>query len=126
MGAMGDAGTLAVLEEMAVEGGPIFASEIRDAKIVILAASDPNGAFSEVISSDSYTPKSQLQLLSANISQVSDELLLKGTESSSEEIKKLSLEELIRRGSLPIAVAEKLTKDSSLELRAIDVYKRQD
>jgi hypothetical protein len=119
LGAMGDAGTLAVLEEMAVEGGPIFASEIRDAKIVILAASDPNGAFSEVISSDSYTPKSQLQLLSANISQVSDELLLKGTESSSEEIKKLSLEELIRRGSLPIAVAEKLTKDSSLELRAI-------
>jgi len=100
----------------------MLASEIRDAIIEILAVLDPDEAFSELVSSDSYIPKSQLQLLSASISRVSDGLLLKGADGASEEIRRLSLEELIRRGGPPIEVAEKLTKDSSLELRAISFH----
>jgi Domain of unknown function (DUF4062) len=119
LSAMGDASTLAALEELEVEGNPLLTSEIRDARNAILASLDPNEAFSKVISNDSITPEYQLQPLAANISRVDQELLLRATESSWEGLKRLSLEELIRRRSLPIAVAEKLTKDPSLELRAI-------
>jgi hypothetical protein len=121
MGSLGDENALSVLQKMAADD-PKLSSSIEDARLEILTNLDPESAFSEVVAKDKYPSNPQLKSLSARISQVGQEALLGGTGSSSEEIRKLSLEELIRRGSLPVSVAERLTTDPSVAVRAVSFH----
>jgi len=101
------------------DDNPLIVSAARDARFEILVALHPEHAFAEILEEDSYLSKDKLQVLFAHAARVKDEILIKGTEDSREQIRRLSLEELIRRGSLSTAIADKLTKDASLPVRAI-------
>lgn len=119
IGSLKDERALSLLEKMAADEGPTLFSTIEDTRLEVLAGLDPETAFSEVVVKDQYIPDPQLKSLSAVISQIA---LLRGTESSAENIRRLSLEELIRRGTLPVPVAERLITDPSVAVRALSFH----
>ena len=119
VGAMGDETVLVFLENIADPDDPKLTSLIKDARLQILARLDPNRAFSEMIANDASVSGDKLQSLLTHLSAVDDQTLLSGTRSSMESTRRASLEELLRRGSLSTQLAEELTKDPSLVVRAI-------
>jgi len=115
----GDENTLSFLEKLAQDGDDTLQSEVEDAKLRILIRLTPGKALSEVIAKDEHISTSKRRSLLARISEVEEQTLLKGTNSSWEEIRELCLKELVRRGTLPSVLAEAFTRDSSLAVRAI-------
>ena len=104
---------------MAEGNDPKLSSAIDSARLEILTTLDPEKAICEVIAKDRYLSEPQLGSLSARISEVSQEVLLQGTGSSSVQVRELALEELVLRGTLPTEAAEKLTTDPSPAVRAV-------
>lgn len=119
VGSMGDERTLPLLDTIPSEGDPILSSYIEDAKLEILMGLDPDGTFSEVVTKDKYLSDGQVELLAKHFSGVGQETLLRGIDSSSEPVRRLSLDELVRRATLTLTIAERLTADPSLPVRAI-------
>jgi HEAT repeat protein len=75
---------------------------------------------SDVLVKGEYLSDDQIRLLESHISKVKADALSKGIENPSEQMRKLSLNELMRRGALQAAVAKKITEeDPSLGVKAI-------
>ena len=119
VGAIGDETALEFLERIADPDDPKLTSLTKDARLQILARLDPNGALAEVFESGEYLSNDQLKTILTRISDVDEQYLLKGTISPMELMRKASLQELIRRGNLSTHLAEQLTNDPSLSVRAI-------
>jgi len=116
-----DPATVIFLERMAAVSSPTISAEIEEGRAAILSALDPPRAFSMLLEKDSYIPVAQLEILSANMSYMDEELLLKGTDNQWEEIRKISTNELVRRGVLSVTVAQALMQDTSFEVREIAI-----
>jgi HEAT repeat protein len=119
LAAQGDESTLSALEGLAEDDEPMLSSAAQEARSQILTRLDPRTAFSEVIARGEYISDDKRRALRARISEVDDQTLLKATESSWDHVRQMSLEELVRRGSLPVSLANKFTTDPSLAVRAI-------
>lgn len=115
----GDDITVSFLEQMAQGDDPLLSSVIQDARFEILARLHPERAVSEVIEKGEYISEDRLRSLLASSPGVDEKLLLKGTESSWEPMRRLFLIELGRRGKLRGALAQKFAADPSLQVRAI-------
>jgi HEAT repeat protein len=116
--AQGDERALSLLEQLANDDDSALSSAAQDARLQLLTRLDPVKAFSEVIGRGEYISDGERRSLQARISDVDEQILLKATESSWEQIRQMSLEELVRRGSLTVEIARKFTTDPSLAVRA--------
>jgi len=85
----------------------------------LLVQLNPTQAFDEVIGKSEYVSEKEIEGLRKTISRVSRDLLLKGLENQWENIRRLAVSELARRGELTKHLASGLGKDSSAEIRQI-------
>jgi hypothetical protein len=116
---VGDEDVLLFFDKIGTDGDPTQSFEIQDARLRVLTQLQPEKAFSEVLAKDEYLSDRQLGAFETVISDISSQTLLKGADNSWEQIRKLSLKELLRRHSLPLELAQKLTEDSALPIRAL-------
>lgn len=119
LGARGDKSALSFLDGLDATADAALSATIQHARLQILTRLDPERAFSEMIAKDQYISDAELQSLLARISEVAEQTLLKGAKSPGEQVRKLSLEELMGRKRLPAKLAEQFTTDPSLVVRAI-------
>ena len=116
---VGDEDALSSLQEIASSEDAPISSEAREARLSILIRTRPAEAFSEVLEGEQYVSDEILQKLRSSVSDFSDGLLLKGCESQSEPLRKLSAGELAERHRFPRDLAEKLAEDPSVAIRQI-------
>lgn len=117
---MGDERVIEFLEEVATDAeDSLTTADARDARFRILSRLRPDDALGETISQDEFVSSDKLRNLEESAANASEQTLLQGVESSSEEMKKLCARELARRGRLPTEVAHKLVQGFSLPVRAI-------
>lgn len=115
----GDARTLSLLDKLAIDADSSVSASISGTRLKILMRLDPNRAFSELVAKDEYISDDDLEELLPKISKVDDQGLLNGVESSWEQMRKISVQELIKRNKLSQEQAMGLTKDPSLKVREI-------
>jgi hypothetical protein len=116
---VGDRDALAFFDTLQSDRQDSPEDEIRVAKFKLLARLDPPKALADAITKEEYISDYEIRILEKGFSSVDEGVILKGVKSSSERIRKLSLEELTRRGGVPVAVATELTHDPSIALRAL-------
>jgi hypothetical protein len=116
---VGDRDALAFLDTLQPDGQDLPDDEIRMAKFKLLARLDTPKALADAITNEEYVSDYEIRILEKGFSGVDEEVLLKGVKSSSERIRKLSLQELTRRNRVPVPIATELTHDPSVGLRAI-------
>jgi len=116
---MGDSDALALLDTLQSAERDSSDDDIRAAKLKLLARLDPQEALADTITKEEYISDIEIRILEKGFSSVDEGVLLKGVKSSSERVRKLSLEELTRRRRVTVPVATELTHDPSIALRAL-------
>ncbi len=116
---VGDRDALAFLDTLQSDGQDSLDDDIRVAKFKLLARLDPPKALADAVTKEEYISDYEMRILENGFSSVDEAVLLKGLKSSSERVRKLSLEELTRRGRVTVPVATELTHDPSIALRAL-------
>jgi hypothetical protein len=116
---VGDDSVLPSLEQAASTEHTLIASAAGEARFSLLARTRPPEAFSELMESDEYISDKRLRELEDLVAKVSDDALLRGAENHREQLRKLSVSELARRGRFSKDLAAKLTADSSVSIREI-------
>jgi hypothetical protein len=115
---MGDEDALTLLDSLEADGHDPSDGSIRVARLKLLARLDPSKALTDAIRKEEYISDSEMRILEKGFSTVDEGVLLKGIESSVEQVRKLSLEELIRRNLVTIPIASELAHDPSAAVRA--------
>ncbi len=116
---VGDDTTIKFLEEFKAgekESSIVFSAE--DTRFRILMRLRPDDAFTEAFSKEESISSDRMKLLGQNASIASEAVLLKGLESSWEQMRKLCLQELSRRNRISVELAKKYAVDSSVAIRA--------
>ncbi len=116
---VGDRDAVALLDSLQSAEHDSSDEDIRAARLKLLARLDPQKALAETITKDEYISDIEIRPLEKGFSSVDEGILLKGVKSSSERVRKLSLEELTRRGCVTVPIATELTHDPSIALRAL-------
>jgi len=120
LGELGDENTAESLANIAsTDGGPLGSVAAREARLSILLRLRPVETFSEIVQSNDYISDGRIRQLERIATGVGQEYLLKALESDWQPVRKLALTELSRRAPLARDIAEKFTKDQSLEIRGI-------
>lgn len=119
LGAVGSESALSFLQKLKSDDDSLLNSAIHDAELQILMRLDPAKALSDLLGKEDHLSDDQIRLLERHIPEVDEQALSKGIENQSEQVRKLSLKELIRRGALQVAVAQKCAaEDPVLSVRA--------
>lgn len=102
-----------------VEGGAAnpASAPAKEARIRILLRIDATRAFTELVSSGIDMPEDLVGTFRDSAEGLKGEDLVKGTDSSADELKKFCVLELLRRGELSVALADRLRQDDSVEVR---------
>jgi hypothetical protein len=116
---VGNADALSLLENIPADKTDLSGVWLRETRLRLLARLDPSKALSDVIADSEYISEKEAQALSECLNQVTEETLLPAAESPLEKVRLVSLGELARRGRVPEALAQRLIRDPSLEIRAI-------
>jgi hypothetical protein len=111
---------LPFLQEIAEkEEDSFFAGAARDSALKLKLRLDPNTGVSDLIAHPELISDKILTEANKFIPRITTGILLKGIESSNEPIRSACIKELARRKELSKSMAEFLTKDSSLDIRAL-------
>jgi hypothetical protein len=94
-------------------------SDVRETRLSILLRVRPREAFRELIDTGQYASDKTIGKLRNLAAGFDDEILLKSVESQWEQLRKISAEELSRRGRFPKNLAEKLIEDPSAPIREL-------
>jgi hypothetical protein len=129
IGLMGDETALPMLDVDATDGDQRrAAAAAKEAKLRILIRLRPKEAFSELLASHGYFSSELEEAFGEKVKELPTEDLVKGAENPSEQIRKVSVRELARRGDLSLELADSLEKDPSVDVRQLAlqemVYKR--
>jgi hypothetical protein len=89
------------------------------AKLSVLLKGDPNLAFAELLTTNQYLPEDFLAKLEPLMAKVSDDLALKGIEYDDAGIKRISAQELERRGKITVAKARQFIGFPDVRFREI-------
>lgn len=116
---MGDRDALALLDSLQSAEHDSSDEDIRAAKLKLLARLDPQKALADMITKEEYISDIEIRILEKGFPNVDEGILLKGVNSSSERVRKLSLVELKRRDRVTVPLATELTHDPSIALRAL-------
>lgn len=117
---VGDGSTLKFLDKIAANAeDALTAADARDARFRVLCRLAPDTALAETISNADFVSTEKAKLLDECTSKADERTLLRGTDSSLEQVRRLCVRELARRRCLPTEVAHKVVQDSSLPIRAI-------
>jgi hypothetical protein len=119
LASMADESILPLLEGNIAAEETDAGTEAREARLSVLLRLRPREAFRELLETGQYVPDETIGKLKTIAAEIDDEDLLKGVENQSEQLRRFSVEELGRRGRFPKDLAEKLTEDSSLSIRAL-------
>jgi hypothetical protein len=92
---------------------------ISHERLKFLARSDPTKVLCNLLEKDKPLTEDVHRELGRHLHAIDEKTLLKAIESSHEKTRRFSAAELLRRKSLPLDVALKLTSDSSLSIRAL-------
>ncbi|MBZ5656589.1 MAG: DUF4062 domain-containing protein [Acidobacteriia bacterium] len=119
LASIADESILPFLEgKIAAEGADV-GSEVRETRLSILLRLRPKEAFRELIETGQYVSDETMGKLKNLAAEFDDEALLKGAENQWEQLRRLSVEELGRRGRFSKDLAEKLTEDPSASIREL-------
>ncbi len=116
---VGQSSDLSILERALQGPDSTLTYNATIAKLSILLKENPNLAFAELLSANQSLPEDFLAKVERLMPKVSDDLLLRGTEYDDASIRRLSAQELERRGKLTVAKAKEFIKLPDVRFREI-------
>ena len=119
LGFVGDESALSLIEKYIADDQQPNSPAATEARFRILIRSEPKRAFSELIASEQHVPAALILAFTEVADELATDDLMKGAESSSSLIRKLSVKELARRGEMQLDLAERLREDSSMDVKQI-------
>lgn len=116
---VGEFGDLPILEK-ALEGTDSTVTyNALIAKLSVLLKENPNSAFAELLSTNQFPTEDFLAKVERVMPRISDELVLRGIEYEDAGVRRVSAQELERRGKMTVAKAREFIKLPDVRLREI-------